>query len=327
MIDIKRYSSEFKDLWNEFQLNAKNASFLFNRNFLEYHADRFEDFSLLIFYKGNLVVTIPANIKDNTLMSHQGLTYGGIVMNDSLRLQELTTILRELLLFLSDKGIKSFILKPIPRMYHLRPADELDWALFILNAKLIRRDTALAIDNKSQRLPYQNRRTRSITKAKKSKLEIKTGYSELEIFWNQILIPNLAEKHGVSPVHSLDEIQKLAVCFPENILQHNIYMDDKPVAGTTMFINKKVAHAQYISGTDHGRHSGALDFLFDQLINITYSSFDYFDFGICNEDNGLVINKGLLDWKEGFGARTIVHDFYEIDPSEYKLLDNSSLSI
>lgn len=38
----------------------------------------------------------------------------------------------------------------------------------------------------------------------------------------------------------------------------------------------------------------------------------YFDFGISNENNGRFLNRGLIAQKEGFGARTIVHDFYEL---------------
>jgi len=43
-------------LWDNFVSEAKNSSFLFYRNFMEYHQDRFEDHSLLLFKKEKLLV-------------------------------------------------------------------------------------------------------------------------------------------------------------------------------------------------------------------------------------------------------------------------------
>ena len=34
------------------------------------------------------------------------------------------------------------------------------------------------------------------------------------------------------------------------------------------------------------------------------------------------INQGLNYWKEGFGARSLTHDFYEIETSNFKKLDS-----
>ncbi|WP_213786225.1 hypothetical protein [Citrobacter portucalensis] len=57
---------------------------------------------------------------------------------------------------------------------------------------------------------------------------------------------------------------------------------------------------------------GALDGLIDHLVNNKYGHMRYFDFGMSNEKQGLILNEGLISQKEGFGARTITHDFYEI---------------
>ena len=52
---VKRYEPKYFEEWNAFISTAKNATFLFNRDFMEYHSDRFEDFSLLIFDQDKLV--------------------------------------------------------------------------------------------------------------------------------------------------------------------------------------------------------------------------------------------------------------------------------
>ena len=86
MIEVRKYNFEDKELWNEFVASAKNATFLFNRNFMDYHKDRFEDYSLLCFKKDRLIAILPANIVGSTLYSHQGLTYGGLVLQESTKL-------------------------------------------------------------------------------------------------------------------------------------------------------------------------------------------------------------------------------------------------
>lgn len=50
MITIMKYSPENKNEWNEFLHQAKNNLFMFDRNYMEYHSDRFTDHSLM-FYK------------------------------------------------------------------------------------------------------------------------------------------------------------------------------------------------------------------------------------------------------------------------------------
>ncbi|MFT7252078.1 MAG: hypothetical protein ACI9FW_001834, partial [Flavobacterium sp.] len=36
-ITIKQYTPDYYPLWNEFVAKAKNATFLFHRDFMEYH--------------------------------------------------------------------------------------------------------------------------------------------------------------------------------------------------------------------------------------------------------------------------------------------------
>jgi len=298
---------------------------MFKRDFMEYHADRFTDFSLMIYRKQQLKAVIPANLTQDVFFSHQGLSYGGVVIDEHIRLGELVAIVREVLLFLHMRNIQKWYLKNIPAMYHTHPAGEIDWILFKLQATLYRRDAAVVIDNSAQKIPYQQRRMRAVKKAARSPFTVQLGYEQLAPFWNELLIPNLLERHGVAPVHSLQEIQRLARCFPQNIVQHNVYLNHRIVAGCTLFLNQTVAHAQYISANAEGRSSGGLDFLFDQLIRQTYARYRYFSFGISNENNGQLINSGLQDWKEGFGGRTMVHDFYAIETANYPLLDHCML--
>jgi hypothetical protein len=317
---IRKYDLNDKNHWNSFIKEAKNATFLFDRDFMEYHHDRFQDFSLMAFANDKLVAVLPANRVGEEVYSHQGLTYGGLIYNEKIKLASVILIFDAVLKFLEAQNVKTIQIKTIPSIYHKKPAEELLYALFLTVAKLTRRDTLSVIDlNKEYNL--STLRKRGIKKGITSNLEIR----EVDFFdnyWEEILIPNLAEKHHSKPVHTLTEIKLLHHLFPNNIRQFNVYSNDVIVAGATIFESDQVAHAQYISGNDTKDDNGSLDFLFHHLIENVFKNKAFFDFGISNEDQGKKLNNGLSYWKESFGASTIVQDFYEVQTSNYKLLEN-----
>lgn len=281
---------------------------------MEYHQARFDDNSLLVFKNEKLIAVFPATKKNNVLNSHQGLSYGGLIFQKKISFKDALQSFKELLNFASYEGFKTINLKLVPKIYHDYPSDEIDYFLFLVNAKLMRRDVTSAIES-SNPIKIQSNRIEGKKKAEKQGLTIKEKTC-FEGFWNKILIPNLEEKHQAKPVHSLEEIELLHSRFPENIRQFNVYKDDEVVAGTTIFETNQVAHVQYISANYDKQKLGSLDFLFEYLINSVFKDKKYFDFGISNENQGKNVNQGLLFWKEGFGARSIVHDFYEIDLSK-----------
>lgn len=318
---IRKYQSPDYSLWNEFVATAKNATFLFHRDFMEYHSDKFQDFSLLIFDENqNLKAILPTNRVNDIVFSHQGLTYGGLVLNQKTKMQEVIEITFNLLRFLYENGISTLNLKQLPSFYTKFPSEEMEYLSFILNAKLVRRDTLSVIAMHNDFL-FTKGRIEGIRKGKENNLICKEEVS-FESFWNEILIPNLEQKHGAKPVHSLDEITFLKSKFPNNIRQFNVYKENEIVAGTTIFESNSVVHSQYISGNSKKNELGSLDFLHNYLIHEVFPKKDFFDFGISNENYGKNINHGLLFWKESFGARTVVQNFYEIETKNYSLLEN-----
>lgn len=317
---IRLYKPEDKADWDSFVAQAKNATFLFQRDFMDYHAHRFTDYSLMVYHRDKPVALLPANIQDNVLYSHQGLSYGGLVLDKDSNLEGIKLFLKSTLSFLESENIEKVQIKLVPRIYNRLPSDEMDYLLFLLQAKLIRRDLSSCIIN-SNRLPIaSSNRLRGIKKGKKNNLEVRES-SEFGPFWKQVLEPNLKQMHNQKPVHSVDEIIQLKSNFPNNIRQFNVYLGNEIVAGTTVFETEEVAHTQYISANAIGKKVGGLDFLFSQLLQI-FSHKTYFDFGICNEMQGMKVNKGLLQWKESFGGRGIAHDFYEIETKNHHFLND-----
>jgi hypothetical protein len=316
---VRRYQKSDYDNWNTFIGLAKNATFLFHRDFMEYHSGRFEDYSLIVLDDNKWVAVLPANGVANQVFSHQGLTYGGLVYNEKLKLASVIATFKSVLVFLKENKKEKFQVKVLPSIYHQKPAEELNYALFLAEAQLIRRD-ALAVLDLLQENNLSKLRKRSIQKGISNDFVIQE-VDDFEDFWNAILIPNLAQKHQAQPVHSLEEIIKLKALFPEKIRQFNVYKNGIIVAGTTIFETSTVAHCQYISGKEVKNELGGLDVLFQHLISETFKNKRFFDFGISNENQGRKLNYGLSYWKESFGASAIVHDFYEVKTSNYSLLD------
>lgn len=317
---IRRYTSKDFALWNAFISSAKNATFLFHRDFMEYHQDRFQDFSMLVFDEDKLVSAVPANRVGENVFSHQGLTYGGFIFDAKIKLGQVLEITKSVLQFLKQNEVITFQLKLIPAIYNQFFSEEIEYALFLTEAKLIRRDCLSVIDL-TKPFSFSKDRVQGIKRGEKNKLFVKEE-TNFELFWNKILIPNLSQKHQAKPVHSLEEITKLYHNFTGNIKQFNVYQDNIIVAGTTLFFSDKVVRSQYISGNDAKNQLGSLDFLHNYLLTEIIKNKAYFDFGTSHEENGIKINEGLLYWKESFGAKTTVQDYYEVKTSNYSLLEN-----
>jgi len=316
---VRLYQKNDYENWNAFIGQAKNATFLFYRDFMEYHNDRFQDYSLIVLDGEKWLAVLPANVVGNEVFSHQGLTYGGLVYNEKVKLASIISVLKSILSFLNDNKIEKLQVKLIPSIYHQKPAEELNYALFLANAQLTRRDSLAVIDLSK---PYKISKTRKecIRRGIKNELVIKEELN-FKLFWEEVLEPNLDKKHQAKPVHTVAEIEMLQQKFPDNIRHFNVYHKDKIVAGTTIFISENVAHPQYVSGTSNKNELGTLDFLYHHLITSVFKDKRFFDFGISNEEQGRKLNEGLVFWKESFGASIIIQDFFEVKTSNYGLLD------
>ncbi len=308
---VEKYDSHARHIWNDFLSHCKNSHFMFNRDFMEYHADRFEDFSLFIMdEKQNVVSLLPANIKDRIFYSHQGLTFGGLLFDRNIHATEVIEIFDALKIFLKENDVDRIIYKPIPAIYHQYPAQEDLYALFRNDAQLFRRDISSSILMKDA-YKYSKGKVTGIRKAKKEGVECKEVATP-SLVWD-VIREVLAEQHTTQPVHNELEIDYLKAKFPENIRVYAGYHEQKVVSACVTFETKEVVHTQYLACTHVGRTLRALDLLIDYVIVKSSSYAKVFDFGISNENNGKYLNTGLISQKESFGARAIVYDLYSVD--------------
>jgi hypothetical protein len=272
---------------------------------MDYHSDRFCDHSLLVYDEEELVALLPANLHENTVHSHQGLTYGGFVTGDAMRAALMLDVFDAFAAYALSRGVRALHYKAIPHIYHRAPAEEDLYALFRVGATLTRCEVSSAI---SQRAPlaYSGLRRRGIKKGQKAVARFEQtqdygGYFEL-------VKEVLDVKHGAKPTHTAAEMALLARRFPGNIaLWVARGRQEQLLAGVLMYESHAVAHTQYIATSSEGRECGALDALLDYLIGTVYAAKQFFDFGISTEEMGRVLNVGLVNHKEGFGGRGVVH--------------------
>jgi hypothetical protein len=309
MIRVISYNREYKNTWDNFIRQSKNGVFLFLRDYMEYHADRFTDSSLMFFEDEDLLGTMPANVKADVVYSHGGLTFGGVVSDMRMKTHTMLDIFERLIEYLGMKGVKRLIYKAVPSIYHLAASQEDLYALFRNGAKLTRRDVTSAIYMPAK-MKFDENRLRTIRRGVANAVFARQS-SDFGSFMG-IVETVLAQRHKARPVHTATEIEVLASRFPDNIKLFASFRGDRMLAGVLMYESRNVAHAQYIANSEEGRRLGALDVVFDYLISRHYAQKTWFDFGISTEQDGRYLNLDLAKYKEGYGARAVVHDFYEM---------------
>ena len=316
MIEIKRYTPKDAAEWNNFVWKSRQGTFLFDRNYMDYHQDRFHDHSLMFYYKGRLYAILPANETADEdkkiLYSHQGLTYGGLLTCSKVTAEVCIDIFQALKDYLLQNDFQLCIYKAMPWIYQSIPSEEDLYALsYIGKAKLIAREISTTIFLNAP-LRFSEQRRRGIKKAVSHGLSV--GFTkfpkDITDFWD-LLDKNLWQRHNTHPVHSKEELQLLMHRFPDHILCFVVKKDETIIGGSIVYTTPQVIHTQYIAANELGKELGALDALFDFILYKCPWNVPYFDFGKSTEDAGKYLNKNLIHQKEGFGGRGVIYDTYQ----------------
>ncbi len=309
MIRIEKYNNTHIKEWNLFVASSKNATFLFDRNYMDYHSDRYHDYSFLFIKKNNIIALLPGNINEKTYYSHQGLTYGGLILSKKTTTKDVMLIFELLIKELKKESITDIIYKPIPYIYHKFPSQEDIYALFRYNAIKTACNISSCIQIQNKILFTESRKS-GVRKAKTNNVTISKEY-DLAAFW-EVLTESLSSQHNTKAVHSIKEINKLRDNFPKKISLYVASIEKETIAGTIVFDMGDTIHIQYIAANNKGKELGALDFLFDYLINVEYKDVRFFDLGHSCLNNGKELNENLIFQKEGFGARGIAYETYQL---------------
>lgn len=311
MLSIVRYNKQLKDDWDFIVTNSKNGTFLHSRDYIGYHRDRFSDQSVMFYYNSKAIAVFPSSSHELTIVSHGGLTYGGLVYGKEVSATVVLDMFECLADFYREAGYQKILYKAVPKAFHSYPAEEDLYCLYRVGAKLYRRDLSSVID-------ISNRPKLSDSRKSCARKAHKTGAQFLEISdftgFHRLLASAL-EKFNTVPVHSVDDLVLLRSRFPNNIRLFGILLYDDLLAATLVFDCGDTVHTQYMASSPKGRAVCALDFLLANLIEHIFVNKKYFSFGISTEKDGMILNEGLLKLKESYGGRAIIHDHYEWDLS------------
>jgi Acetyltransferase (GNAT) domain len=313
---VQEYHPGQAEAWDDLVARSCNGTMMHTRRFIAYHSDRFRDRSLVLTdRRGRVAGVFPAAddpADQLTVISHPGLSYGGLVHDGSVRGAAMLDAMAAITSHYRGSGSSQLRYKAVPAIYHSAPADDDIYALFRLGANRYRCDLSAAIDL-SNRGRVSPRRSRSRKKAETAGVSVQDTWPEIAEFW-QILGLNLASRHRVSPVHSLDEIQLLHDQFPDDITLIVAKIKDVLVGGAVFFASTQVLHMQYTATTDEGRATSATDLVMERGIALALErGCRYFDFGVSMIDGGRSLDDQLYQFKVAFGAGGIAQDFYELD--------------
>jgi hypothetical protein len=316
VIRARPFTAADADAWDALVADAPAATFMLTRRFLSYHADRFDDRSLVLHdERERLVAVLPAAADPGepaVAVSHPGLTYGGLVCAPDVAGQAVLDALAAVAGELARLGHTTLRYKALPTIYHRRPAQDDRYALHRLGARLVRVDltNAVTLEDPARR---GSQRRRGLQRARKAGVEVVEGPELLGEYW-PLLEAVLGARHGARPAHTLAEIERLHALFGDAVRFTGARLDGALVAGIVVFDMGVVQHAQYIASGPEGNGVNALDLVFDHAIaRATTDGAKFFNFGISTEQGGAVLNSGLYDFKAGFGATGVVHEFYDLN--------------
>lgn len=310
-IEVRPYDAADDATWDDLVARSANGTFLHTRRYLGYHGDRFADRSLVVLNEGRPVAVLPAALDPDDagcVVSHPGITYGGLVHLPSFRGSAVVAALDACL---AAWGADRVVYKPVPHVFHRAGAQDDLWALFLRDARRVRCDLSWAVDLLAPHTKSTNR-DRAAAKAARAGVVAGSEPGRLDEYWD-LLAANLAERHGARPVHTAGEMRDLMARFPDAIELHVAVLDGALVAGVVVYVTERAWHSQYIASNAAGRDAGALDAIFAfGFERARAAGARAYDFGISNEDRGRTLNDGLYRYKSSFGGGSVVHEQYEL---------------
>jgi hypothetical protein len=308
ILNVAPYRPTEAAQWDQCVRDSECACLLFYRSYMDYHADRFTDASLTARLNDRLIGIFPASVDMGGACSHGGLTFGGWQFLPGLSVEIRQQVHATAIAFFRQAGCPKVLIRVMPKFFFSNLACIDEWER--PGAAIIRTMTGAAVDLSAPEKLGAKRRPR-VTKALES---LEFSVATVDEFW-PILVEVLATRHGVPPVHSLEEMKLLQNRFPENIIAYKATRDKAILAGAIIYLSRDIAHIQYMATSLEGRAAHALDALIVWLMRSYAGRLRWLSMGISNERDGR-INQGLLDYKLSFGACPFPHHVIEYDFKE-----------
>lgn len=315
------YDSSYEEKWDNFIFTESiNGTFLQTRRFLKYHPEeRFTDFSVIVLYKNKIVAVCPGCMNEKReFISHMGSTFGGLVLSSKLyRSKYLFPLLEEFEIFLINNLFTGIVLKLTSDIFSNIGTGLFEYCYQYMGYReYIELSTYIdfgAYDKEIVKNFSQGKRT-NVSNCIKAGCEYRkiTEDKELEKFY-ELLCTNLS-KYGTKPVHTLEELYSLKNKILKNEIEfYGIYLKNQMIAGAMLFLfhNRNAVHTQYLAADmDHSKLSPMTFLCYSIIEDARSREFRIVSWGISTEERGKIINKGLLESKESYGAQYSVNRTY-----------------
>lgn len=306
--EARPYRADSVHIWDELVASSAAPALIHRRAFMEYHQDRFTDASLLIFNNEAPWGVFPASILGQTVTSHGGLTFGGLVCPPNARARDVIRAVWSVVHHFREQGLITMIWKPIPRDYRI-DANEADlYALAACGATLEGRALSAALLPAS-RLP--GKKIRAAAQSRRSGVSV-FPVRRCDAIMSMVAC-NLRSKYGLDPVHSAAELNALWSSIGGDITFAEAQLDGRAVAGAVVFHSRAVDHIQYLAATPEGRKLRAQDLLISEMSEQARVNKRALDFGISTNHDGSQLNEPLQSFKEEFGTTSIVYETYRLE--------------
>jgi hypothetical protein len=293
------YKSHLKQEWDSFIGRARNGNFLFFRDYMEYHAHRFPDHSVMFYDGQEVVACLPAAQLGDTLNSHAGLSYGGLVMRHDIRSSSANLIVTSLFLYLQDCGLEHLIYSPMPYIYHSLPTEPDLEALTTLGARVVATKAVYTLRAGNAQTMFSKNRLQDLKRFRRSGFKIKQS-TQFEEFMT-LCEEHLEERFDAKPVHRAKEISALANSFPNHIQLFCVHEGSQVIAGVIVYRNANCAKIQYLAHNEFGRDVAAVTAIHAYILENVLCSNTWLELGHAMTPEGK-LNLGVQAYKESLGG-------------------------
>lgn len=299
LVDVSRYSEEDSAEWDNFVATSRNGHFMVQRSYLAYHGDRFIDNSLIVRNAASkIIMVIPFNRRGKAVFSHEGLSFAGPIVGYGVSALDVQRCMNAVVEWLKRHDVSVAHLRLVPDIYHLKPSADVRHFIFGLGGVVGRTRLSATIDLR-ERYRISHGKLNGYRRALRDGLFV--GESTRLDAFHEMLTSRLMTRRGAQPVHSLDQLRYLFTRHPDHVVLVTAEEQDRVLAGAMWYVDRGVAHLQYVASTEEGRRRRCVDAAVIFGIE-RFKDLKYIDFGHSHSPANEQIDWKLLRQKEEFGA-------------------------
>lgn len=285
---------------------------VFNKN-IKWHHLMFKD-------KNKILAIINGNERtdngDKVYVSCDGVSFGGFIFSDRVRISDMINILKEFKTYLQENGFTKCIIRNPPSLYQSNVNEEYEYALLLEGFQVNKYSITNIIDlNLFEFEKLKNSKKRSIQKSSRNIqvniIDSNVNERSLKEFYD--ILYNNRELKNVTPTHSLQELVFLKNNLPDRIILFSAKIDKKVVGVCTLFLVKNnVVLNFYLAADEEHKKDRVSDYLLYSSIEWSKNNkFRLYDIGTSSVGN--VLLQGLFDFKKKFMADGFLRKSYSIN--------------